>query len=76
VWLWLNRGAIGLPDAHWESLRAAALDNHLHLRALEPDTRCPAPEVLAQAERLWEIAAGLSGTVGVRASGPEVAQQC
>ncbi len=59
VWLWLNRAAIGLPDAHWESLRAAALDNHLQLRAMEPDTRCPAPEVLAAAERLWEIAAGL-----------------
>ena len=59
VWLWLNRAAIGLPDAHWDALREGALENHHALRATEPDTRCPAPAVLADAGRLWELAAGV-----------------
>ena len=59
VWLWRNRDAVGLPDAHWEALRAAALDNHLELRAKEPDTRAPPPAVLADPRSLWALADAL-----------------
>jgi hypothetical protein len=57
VWLWINRAVIPLPDAHWESMRAGALDGHLRLRASEGPTRCPPPDVLASAERLHALAA-------------------
>lgn len=66
VWLWINRGAIGLPDAHWELLRVGALDNHLVLRAQEPATRCPAPDVLASPEALQQLAARLTRTASPR----------
>ncbi len=56
AWLWINRGPVGLPDAHWELLREGAYDNHLRLRAKEPDTRCPAPAVLASPARLRALA--------------------
>lgn len=61
VWLWLNRAAAGVPDAHWEALRAAALANHDELRAKEPATCAPPPDVLADAARLRAIAASLAG---------------
>lgn len=57
VWLWINRAAVPLPDAHWELLREGAYENHLRLRAMEPHTRCPAPAVLASPERLRALAA-------------------
>jgi hypothetical protein len=62
VWLWLNRNALGLPAAHWQHLRAAALDNHLRLRAAETHTRCPSPDVLADASLLHALAAALQGS--------------
>ena len=56
VWLWINREAIGLPDAHWEVLRRGAYENHLALRAMEPATRCPPADVLASPARLHALA--------------------
>lgn len=60
VWLWINRTAAGLPAAHWDSLRAAALANHCALRAREPATRAPLPELLDDGERLRDLAETLA----------------
>ena len=61
VWLWINRTDIGLTDTHWEEFRIEALANHLALRATRPDTRCPAPQVLADSATLRALAMGLIG---------------
>ncbi len=66
VWLWINRAAIGLPDAHWEVLRRGALANHMALRDATPDTRCPPPRVLEDAAALQALAMELSGRAEVR----------
>jgi len=60
VWLWLNREAAGLPDAHWDALRVAALANHHALRAVEPHTRAPPPDLLADGRRLRSLARALA----------------
>lgn len=60
AWLWLNRAEVPLPEAHWESLRAASLENHLALRAAEPATRCPPPALLASGDALRALAASLT----------------
>lgn len=59
AWLWINRGAIGLPDAHWEALRRDALANHRALRDATADTRCPPPAVLEDAAALRALAESL-----------------
>ena len=64
AWLWINRGAVGLPDAHWEELRRGALANHEALRAVSTGTRCPPPVMLADAVALRALAEGLSGRDG------------
>jgi hypothetical protein len=65
AWLWINRGAVGLPDAHWEALRRGALANHRALRDATAHTRCPPPAVLEDARALRELAEGLrTGVVG------------
>lgn len=61
AWMWLNRDALSLPEAHWESYRAAALENHLKLRAERPGHRCPEPELLRDAKGLVALAESLVG---------------
>lgn len=46
VWLYLNRNALVIDAPTWERYRQAALDNHLKLRALEPDSPCGPPRCL------------------------------
>lgn len=58
-WLWLNRDTIGLPTPTWESYRAAALDNHLSLRASCPGHRCPEPVLLRDSDSLINLAESL-----------------
>ncbi len=61
VWLWINRQRVGLPDTLWDDYRRDALANHLVLRETLPDTRCPAPRVLADAGELRRLAERLIG---------------
>lgn len=61
AWLWINRHAIGLPDAHWDDFRRAALANHLALREATPDSRCPAPTALSDGAELRRLAERLGG---------------
>ncbi len=51
-WLWLNRVQAGVPDAHWERLRAGSLENHLRLRETDPGHRAPPPTPLTSLDAL------------------------
>lgn len=59
AWLWINRDAIALPEAHWDALRRDALANHRALRDATAETRCPAPTVLEDAAALRALAESL-----------------
>jgi hypothetical protein len=56
AWLWINRDALPLPEAHWESLREGALENHRRLRAERPVTLCPPPSLLEDGAALRALA--------------------
>jgi hypothetical protein len=56
AWLWINRDAIPLPDAHWERLREASLENHHRLRAERPVTLCPPSTLLEDGAALRALA--------------------
>lgn len=65
AWLWINREAVGLPEARWESLVAEVLANHLELRAMTETTVCPPPALLTDLEALKRLAEASRGAVGV-----------
>lgn len=60
AWLWINRAQLPLPDAHWERLRAGAVECHRRLRAERPETRCPERTLLEDADALQRMAESLA----------------